>query len=145
MTDFNTAFNNEPFDQEFSKSNQIDFFFTKRTTSYTREVIQQDLTRKDKKFTCTNNFIVLNLNFENIKEKDIILVEIWGDKGYFYQGKICENKGIFPLLSLKLKDDSQLFLKLIISQDDNQTNYINFITIPKKYQNEIEESDDLNI
>ena len=145
MTDFNTAFNNELFDQEFSKSNQIDFFFTKRTTSYTREVIQQDLTRKDQKFTCTNNFIVLNLNFEKIKEKDIILVEIWGDRGYFYQGKICDNKGIFPLLSLKLKEDSQLFIKLTISQDDNQINYINFISIPKKYQNDMDDTEEMNV
>ena len=134
MADFTTVFNNDIFEEEYSKSNQIDYFFTKRTTSYTKEVIQKDLTRKNQKFTCTNNFIVLNLNFDNVKEEDVILVEIWGDKGYYYQGKISESKGIFPLIALKLKDDSQIFLKLIIQNEDKPTNYINFINIPKKYQ-----------
>ena len=137
MADFGTVFNNEIFDQQFSKSNQIDYFFTKRTTNYTKEVINKDLSRTDKKFSTINNFIVLNINLENIQFDDIIHVEIWGDKGYYYQGKICENKGIFPLFSLKLKDDTQIFLKLIIeSKDSKNTNYINFINIPKKYQNE---------
>ena len=140
MADFGTVFNNEIFEEEFSKSNQIDFFFTKRTTSYTKEVIQKDLSRKDQKFTCVNNFIVLNLNFDNIKLDDIIHVEMWGDKGYYYQGKISESKGIFPLIALKLKDDSQIFIKFIIEKNESKsTNYINFINIPKKYQLEDED------
>lgn len=146
MADFGTVFNNEIFEDEYSKSNQIDFFFTKRTTSYIKEVIQKDLTRKDQKFISTNNFIVLNLNFNSVKEEDIILVEIWGDKGYYYQGKISESKGNFPLIALKLKEDSQIFLKLTIkNNDDKPTNYINFITIPKKYQLEEEDNIENNI
>lgn len=137
MADFGTVFNNEIFEEQYSKSNQIDYFFTKRTTNIVKEVIMKDLTRADKKFTEVNNFIVFNINFDNIKESDIINVEIWGDKGYFYQGKIQENKGIFPLFALKLKEDSQLFLKLSISGNETkQLNYINFINIPKKYQSE---------
>lgn len=137
MADFGTVFNNEIFDEKFSKNNIIDYFFTKRTTNFTKEVIMKDLTRVDKKFTSVNNFIVLNLNFENIKETDIINVEIWGDKGYFYQGTMKENKGIFPLFALKLKEDTQVFLKITISGDENKLqNYINFINIPKKYQSE---------
>lgn len=145
MADFTTVFNNEIFEEEYSKSNQIDYFFTKRTTSYTKEVIQKDLSRKDQKFTCTNNFIVLNLNFDNVREEDVILVEIWGDKGYYYQGKISDSKGNFPLIALKLKEDSQIFLKLIIKNDDDKsTNYINFINIPKKYQLEEDENNSEN-
>lgn len=143
MADFGTVFNNEIFEEQYSKSNQIDYFFTKRTTNTTKEVILKDLTRVDKKFTSVNNFIVFNINFDNIKESDVINVEIWGDKGYFYQGKIQENKGIFPLFALKLKEDTQLFLKLSISGDETkQLNYINFINIPKKYQSE--EDNDLS-
>jgi len=146
MADFGTVFNNEIFEDEYSKSNQIDFFFTKRTTSYIKEVIQKDLTRKDQKFISTNNFIVLNLNFDNVKEEDVILVEIWGDKGYYYQGKISESKGNFPLIALKLKEDSQIFLKLTIkNNDDKPTNYINFINIPKKYQLEEDDTTENNI
>ena len=145
MADFTTVFNNEIFEEEYSKSNQIDYFFTKRTTSYTKEVIQKDLSRKDQKFTCTNNFIVLNLNFDNVREEDVILVEIWGDKGYYYQGKISDSKGNFPLIALKLKEDSQIFLKLIIkNNDDKSTNYINFINIPKKYQLEDDDNNSEN-
>ena len=143
MADFGTVFNNEIFNQEFSKSNQIDYFFTKRTTNYTKEIINKDLSRSNKKFSTVNNFIVLNINLENINYDDTILVEIWGDKGYYYQGKMCENKGIFPLFALKLKEDTQLFLKLSIDSSSNgNTNYINFITIPKKYQNESSEDTD---
>tara|TARA_B110000902_G_scaffold237195_1_gene284008 strand:- start:880 stop:1323 length:444 start_codon:yes stop_codon:yes gene_type:complete len=135
MADFTTVFNSEIFGEEYSKNNQIDFFFTKRTTSYTKEVIQKDLTRIDQKFSRSNNFIVLDLNFDNIKEDDIITVEIWGDKGYYYQGKISDSKGVFPLIALKLKEDSQIFLKFIIlNKEEKPINYINFITIPKKYQ-----------
>ena len=143
MADFGTVFNNEIFNQEFSKSNQIDYFFTKRTTNYTKEIINKDLSRSNKKFSTVNNFIVLNINLENINYEDTILVEIWGDKGYYYQGKMCENKGIFPLFALKLKEDTQLFLKLSIDSTSNgNTNYINFITIPKKYQNESSDDTD---
>tara|TARA_B110000908_G_scaffold171704_1_gene235402 strand:- start:366 stop:806 length:441 start_codon:yes stop_codon:yes gene_type:complete len=146
MADFGTAFTNEIFNEEFSKSNQIDFFFTKRTTSYTREIIQKDLSRKDQKYTDVNNFIVLNVNFENIKETDIIHVEIWGDKGYFYGGKISENKGIFPSFALKLKNDTQIFMKLtIINEDNKPLNYVNFINIPKKYQNDNNEENESEI
>ena len=103
----------------------------------TKEIILKNLERINKKISKVNNFIVLNINLENIDIKDIILVEIWGDTGYYYQGKISDNKGIFPSFALKLKEDTQLFIKLIIINDsDKPLNYINFITIPKKYQND---------
>ena len=92
MADFGTVFNNEIFDQQFSKSNQIDYFFTKKTTNYTKEVINKDLSRTDKNFQHNNNFIVLNINLENIQFDDIIHVEIWGDKGYYYQVKYVKIK-----------------------------------------------------
>ena len=145
MADFGTVFNSEIFNEQFSKSNQIDYFFTKRTTNYIKEIINKDLSRIDKKFSTVNNFIVLNINLKNIKYEDTILVEMWGDKGYYYQGKICENKGIFPLFALKLKEDTQLFLKLSINSETiTNTNYINFITIPKKYQNESTDDNEEN-
>jgi hypothetical protein len=146
MADFGTVFNSEIFNEEFSKSNQIDYFFTKRTTVYTKEIINKDLSRSNKKVSTINNFIVLNNNIENINPDDTIFVEIWGDHGYYYQGKMCDNKGIFPLFALKLKDDTQIFLKLIIdSKTSTNTNYISFISIPKKYQNEIDEDSETNV
>ena len=144
MADFAKAFQNELFDKEYIKSNEIDYFFTTRKTNVVKETIQKDLSRKKTKVACINNFIVLNLPIKNLNEDDKVIVEIWGDKGYFYQGTIFENKGIFPLISLKLRKDTQLFLKLIIQskdEDKNDCNYINFITIPKRYQSEQEEEE----
>ena len=142
MADFAVAFKNEMFDKEYSKSNEIDYFFTTRKTNTIKETYEKDLSRKKTKVASINNFIVLNLPIQNLDEKDKVIVEIWGDKGYFYHGTISENKGFFPLLSLKLKKDTQLFLKFMIQSEENEGyNYINFITIPKRYQSDHEEED----
>ena len=135
MADFTTVFNKEIFEKEYGKANHIDYFFTTRKTFETKEVVLKDLSRSTKKVPTVNNFIVLNLNLNDITKEDIINVEIWGDKGYYYQSKILNNSGFFPLFSLKLKKDTQIFLKLFIEKNNNDNeNYINFITIPKKYQ-----------
>ena len=135
MADFTTVFNKEIFEKEYGKANHIDYFFTTRKTFETKEIVLKDLSRSTKKVPTVNNFIVLNLNLTDITKEDIINVEIWGDKGYYYQSKILNNSGFFPLFSLKLKKDTQIFLKLFIEKNNSDNeNYINFITIPKKYQ-----------
>ena len=135
MADFTTVFNKEIFEKEYCKANHIDYFFTTRKTFETKEVVLKDLSRSTKKVPTVNNFIVLNLNLTDITKEDIINVEIWGDKGYYYQSKILNNSGFFPLFSLKLKKDTQIFLKLFIEKNNKENeNYINFITIHKKYQ-----------
>ena len=135
MADFTTVFNKEIFEKEYGKANHIDYFFTTRKTFETKEVVLKDLSRSTKKVPTVNNFIVLNLNLTDITKEDIINVEIWGDKGYYYQSKILNNSGFFPLFSLKLKKDKEIFLKLFIEKNNKENeNYINFITIPKKYQ-----------
>jgi hypothetical protein len=135
MADFKTVFNKEIFEKEYGKANHIDYFFTTRKTFETKEIVLKDLSRSTKKVPTVNNFIVLNLNLTDITKEDIINVEIWGDKGYYYQSKILNNSGFFPLFSLKLKKDTQIFLKLFIEKNNKESeNYINFITIPKKYQ-----------
>ena len=135
MADFTTVFNKEIFEKEYGKANHIDYFFTTRKTFETKEVVLKDLSRSTKKVPTVNNFIVLNLNLTDITKEDIINVEIWGDKGYYYQSKILNNSGFFPLFSLKLKKDTQIFLKLFIEKNNKENeNYINFITIHKKYQ-----------
>lgn len=135
MADFTTVFNKEIFEKEYGKANHIDYFFTTRKTFETKEIVLKDLSRSTKKVPTVNNFIVLNLNLTDITKEDIINVEIWGDKGYYYQSKILNNSGFFPLFGLKLKKDTQIFLKLFIEKNNKESeNYINFITIPKKYQ-----------
>ena len=57
---------------------------------------------------------------------------------------ISSKIAIKNIKALKLKDDSQIFLKLIIKNEDKPTNYINFINIPKKYQLEEDENNTEN-
>ena len=109
MADFTTVFNKEIFEKEYGKANHIDYFFTTRKTFETKEVVEKDLSRSTKKVPTINNFIVLNMNLNDITKEDIINVEIWGDKGYYYQSKILNNSGFFPLFSLKLKKIHKYF------------------------------------
>ena len=54
------------------------------------------------------------MNLNDITKEDIINVEIWGkDKGYYYQSKILNNSGFFPLFSLKLKKRYTNIFKII--------------------------------
>jgi hypothetical protein len=144
MADFNKAFNNDFVNEEYSKSNKIDFFFTTRRTKNTIEELNKKLERVEKEVFEIHNFIVLNLPVDEVKNNDTVELEIWGDKGYFYRGNINNNQGFFPLISLKLREDTQLFLKMnIIKENMKPLNYINFIKIPKKYQiGNYEEDDD---
>jgi len=136
MADFNKAFNNDFVNEEYSKSNKIDFFFTTRRTKNTIEELNKKLERVEKEVFEIHNFIVLNLPIDEVKNNDSVELEIWGDRGYFYKGNITNNQGFFPLISLKLREDTQLFLKMNIIKDNMKPlNYINFIKIPKKYQN----------
>jgi len=136
MADFNKAFNNDFVNEEYSKSNKIDFFFTTRRTKNTIEELNKKLERVEKEVFEIHNFIVLNLPIDEVKNNDTVELEIWGDRGYFYKGNITNNQGFFPLISLKLREDTQLFLKMNIIKDNMKPlNYINFIKIPKKYQN----------
>lgn len=135
MADFNKAFNNDFVNEEYSKSNKIDFFFTTRRTKNTIEELNKKLERVEKEVFEIHNFIVLNLPVDEVKNNDTVELEIWGDRGYFYRGSITNNQGFFPLISLKLREDTQLFLKMNIIKDNMKPiNYINFIKIPKKYQ-----------
>jgi hypothetical protein len=145
MADFNKAFNNDFVNEEYSKSNKIDFFFTTRRTKNTIEELNKKLERVEKEVYEIHNFIVLNLPIDEVKNNDNVELEIWGDRGYFYKGNITNNQGYFPLISLKLREDTQLFLKMNIIKDNMKPlNYINFIKIPKKYQNGNEEEDSEN-
>jgi hypothetical protein len=145
MADFNKAFNNDFVNEEYSKSNKIDFFFTTRRTKNTIEELNKKLERVEKEVYEIHNFIVLNLPIDEVKNNDNVELEIWGDRGYFYKGNITNNQGFFPLISLKLREDTQLFLKMNIIKDNMKPlNYINFIKIPKKYQNGNEEEDSEN-
>ena len=123
-------------------NSNIEYFFTQRKIVETTEYIdEKTLERKSKKENVTHNFLAINLpliknNFNNID------IEIWGDKGYNYEGKIVINKGIPPSLMLKLNDDTEMFVKLMFYDSDDESKFktfISFIPILKRYQKNSDE------
>tara|TARA_B100001121_G_C18694883_1_gene624602 strand:+ start:1968 stop:2375 length:408 start_codon:yes stop_codon:yes gene_type:complete len=128
-------FNKSSWMTKINNESCIDFFFTQRKVVETSEYIDdKTLERKEKKETITHNFLAINLpivkdDFNNIR------IEIWGDKGYNYEGNIQTFKGNFPNLMLKLNDDSEMFIKLIYKNDaGDEKTYTHFINVLKRYQ-----------
>ena len=80
------------------------------------------------------NFLAINLPapkkyYTNIK------IEIWGDKELNYIGELVNTKGNPPNFMIKLNDDSQIFIKLIYyNNDDDIKTYYRFIPVLKRYQ-----------
>jgi hypothetical protein len=128
-------FNKSSWMSKISSDSSIDFFFTQRKVIETNEYIDdKTLERKEKKETITHNFLAINLpivkdDFKNTK------IEIWGDKGYNYEGEIKTVKGHCPNLMVKLNDDTEMFIKLIYTnQNNDEKTYIHFINVLKRYQ-----------
>tara|TARA_Y100000590_G_scaffold171157_1_gene195780 strand:- start:3721 stop:4128 length:408 start_codon:yes stop_codon:yes gene_type:complete len=128
-------FNKSSWMTKINNETSIDFFFTQRKVVETSEYIDdKTLERKEKKETITHNFLAINLplvkeDFNNIK------IEIWGDRGYNYEGNIQTFKGNFPNLMLKLNDDSEMFIKLIYKNEaGDEKTYTHFINVLKRYQ-----------
>ncbi len=128
-------FNKSSWMTKINNESSMDFFFTQRKVVETSEYIDdKTLERKEKKETITHNFLAINLplvkeDFNNIK------IEIWGDRGYNYEGNIETFKGNFPNLMLKLNDDSEMFIKLIYKNESGiEKTYTHFINVLKRYQ-----------
>ena len=130
MTDITSAF-----EQKASKkfNNDLEYFFTQRKVIEYEEVLDKNMSRQKKKKQKTYNFLAINLplSFINDREKNDVHIEIWGDNGYNYTGRISENKGIIPHLLIRLTGDSQIFIKL---GSKNEDTVISFVQIPKRYQ-----------
>jgi hypothetical protein len=124
------------------QSNIIDTFFTQRKVTETEEYIdQKTLERKQKKINKTYNFLALNFPVRNHNNL-VIDIEIWGDNNYSYNGSVIVKNGNIPNLMLKLNNDTQMFIKLIYKNNENNEIYhtfIDFIQISKRYQNDVNE------
>lgn len=128
-------FNQSSWMKKIEYDNSIDYFFTQRKVVETSEYVDKStLERKNKKETITHNFLAIN--FPILKEDyDIIKIEIWGDKGYIYEGEIKTSKGNCPNIMLKLNDDTEIFVKLTYYKNsDDFKIYIHFINVLKRYQ-----------
>lgn len=139
MADFNDAFNTTDYNSNDDK-NEMDFFFTQRKVVEYDEYIDENMNRKKKKKTTNYNFLALNLPLSKYNKMEYdINIEIWGDKGYNYKGKLCQNSGTLPHLLIRLSGDTQIFIKIIVSNNktnENSISLINFIQVPKRYQEE---------
>jgi hypothetical protein len=119
--------------------NTIDYFFTQRkVTEYEESIDEKTLERKKKKKNCIYNFLALNIpstqQYKHLMNL-IIYVEIWGDDKFNFRGQIIKQDGDIPHLLLKLKEDKNLFVKLIFKDNEKiLKTYINFIQIIKRYQ-----------
>ena len=149
MADFASAFNPDNNYSHIKNDNQMDFFFTQRKIIEYQDYIDKDMTRKKKKISTNYNFLAINLPFNNISsDKNYkISIEIWGDKGYHYNGVISNNHGTFPHLLIRLNGDTQIFVKILLQSTnndkvENKNNFINFIQVPKRYQLEPDNKED---
>lgn len=132
MADLVSAFDSK--DHNFtnvSRNNIIDHFFTQRKVIDYQEYIDTNMNRKKKKITTNYNFLALNFP-QSILNEDLssISIEIWGDKGYNYKGTLSENSGDIPHLLIRLKGDTQIFVKILLEKK----NFTSFIQVPKRYQ-----------
>lgn len=118
--------------------NCIDYFFTQRRITEVEDIIDdKTLERKKKKIQCIYNFLAINFPstlFKNLQHL-IIDIEIWGDEKFNFSGSITKTNGEIPHLMLKLKDDKNIFIKLIFRDNDKMIKtYISFIPVIKRYQ-----------
>ena len=118
--------------------NVIDYFFTQRKITEVIDTIhEKTLERIQTKQTHLVNFLAINLpinQFKNIQNLEID-IEIWGEDKYVFKSTILKKSDEVPHIMLKLKDDKQLFVKLIFKENSKTLRtFINFINIIKRYQ-----------
>nr|QFG74291.1 MAG: hypothetical protein [Megaviridae environmental sample] len=138
MADLNNKnLHSEWLNNKHISNNIIDYFFTQRKVTETIEELNDKLERIKKKVTSVYNFLAINFPVDkiikklNINNQNInIEIEIWGDKEYHFKGSINTLSGDIPNLLIRLKNDTQIFVKIILSDQ----NYISFIPINKRYQ-----------
>ena len=123
---------------EHNIENDIDHFFTQRKVVEYEEILdEKTLERKKKKNICIYNFLAIN--FPTIQFKScinlVIDVEIWGDDKFNFKGSISKDDGEIPHLMLKLKEDKNIFIKLVFKDSEKTLKtFISFIPIIKRYQ-----------
>jgi len=118
--------------------NAIDYFFTQRKITEVLEAIdEKTLERKQTKQSYLVNFLAINLpinQFKSVQNLEID-IEIWGDDKYVFKSTVLKKSDEVPHLMLKLRDDKQLFVKLIFKENSKTLRtFISFINIIKRYQ-----------
>ena len=148
MADLNEAFNGNFDTKDFQL---IDYFFTQRNIKEEHEYFDANMNRHKKTKDKIHNFLAIIIPDHKILDErtSSIDVNIWGDSGYYFNGKIIKLKGITPSFIIPIYDDKKLFVNLIYKEsdkenkDNNINRYIRFIDVPKRFQSS--NNDKLNI
>ena len=157
MANLDEAYNT--FKTQNKSFNTLDYFFSQRTLTEEQEYIDKNMNRKTKKVKVTHNFLAINIptiitsttsTGNNVETSLGFDIEIFGDEGYHYKGTISSHQGIIPNFMIPIKTDKRLFVNVnynfshtqdmkIQIQDIRTKKYINFIDVPKRFQNVIED------
>lgn len=152
MADLGEAFNTLKFKKKPFQN--IDYFFTQRTMTEEHEYIDKHMNRKNKKVKVTHNFLALNIptivstvnsNGQTVEKPLGFDIEIYGDEGYNYKGSITSYLGTIPNFMIPIKGDKKLFININykftdVAENTNVRKFVNFIEVPKRFQN-IDEND----
>jgi hypothetical protein len=163
MANLDEAYNT--FKTQNKNFNTLDYFFSQRTLTEEQEYIDKNMNRKTKKIKVTYNFLAINIptiitstssTGNNVETSLGFDIEIFGDEGYHYKGTISSHQGIIPNFMIPIKTDKRLFVNVnynfsqtqdnkiqdikiqdIKTQDIKTKRYVNFIDVPKRFQNVI--------
>ena len=140
MALFKTENNSDWLTQITSSSidNNIDYFFTQRKVNEYVDVLdEKTLDRKTQKVCNIFNFLAINLPTHLFKNSHNLLIdiEIWGDNMYNFKGSINKQDGEIPHIMIKLKEDKNIFVKIIFKEGEKiLKTYISFIPVTKRFQ-----------
>lgn len=123
----------------------ISYFFTQRKISETTEAYNNNMEIITKDINYTQNYvaIVIPKRDNNLP----LIIEIHGDNGYEYTGKITSYTQNNPDLLIPLQDDKQIFVKITFDSIDGMNDhpgFKTFIHIPSRYRNNDDIDDNKN-
>lgn len=139
---------------------KISHFFTQRKITESQDTINIDTLKRTKKdVNFSQNYLALVLPKDESSSK--LIMEIYGNKGYCFQGELLSFTQNSPHLLIPLNDDKEIFVMIYdyAKQDPDKIKedtlinkeilnkkkiikYLSFIHVPKRYQNIDDEEDE---
>ena len=137
MAELSEAFNTMKFEQK--QFHSIDYFFTQRNLKEDHEFLDQNMNRKNKQINIQYNFLAISIPQYDLQDGMISTVnaDIFGDNGYHYKGQLISQLGLTPNFMIPLKGDKKLFVHLIYSESNKESQpkeFTCFIEVPKRFQ-----------
>lgn len=133
MADLTHAYTNL-FSSNKNRFRDIAHFFTQRKIMETIDDVDTSTMKRTKKdVETTNNYLALV--FPRNENSPFLKIEIYGNNGYCFKGKMESYTENTPHLLVPLNDDKELFVHVYDENGDNEESYISFIHVPKRYQN----------